>query len=151
MKKETLKRVAINLRMLRVNKGMSQIELADKTGVSRSMYAQYEKANRNPDAEFLYDLSKIFGIRMDLFFEIEPDKFISEVVYNEICDNGDRELINIFRRLTPFSKGKLLERAAALEEQDQIKENQLRIFQDRYIQQKGRNKKINSLMSLNHN
>lgn len=131
MEKETRKRVALNLRMLRVNKGLTQHELAEKVGIGREIYAQYEKANRNPDAEFLFNLSKLAGVKMEIFFEVDPDKFMSEAIYNEICEDGDRELLEIYRRLTPFSRGKLLERAASLEEEDAENEKQLKAFQDR--------------------
>ena len=68
MQDETRKRLALNLRMLRVNRGLTQYELAEMAGIGRELYAQYEKANRNPDAEFLFNLSKLAGIRMEIFF-----------------------------------------------------------------------------------
>ena len=132
MQDETRKRLALNLRMLRVNRGLTQYELAEMAGIGRELYAQYEKANRNPDAEFLFNLSKLAGIRMEIFFEVEPDKFMSEATYQEICDDGDRELLEIYRKLTLFSRGKLLERAAVLQEEDEENEQQLKAFQDRF-------------------
>ena len=131
MENETRKTIALNLRMLRVNKGLKQHELAENIGTTREIYAQYEMGNRNPDAEFLFNLSTLAGIRMETFFEADPDKFMNELVYNEFTEDGDRELLQIYRRLTPFSRGRLLERATALEEKDAENEAQLKAFRNR--------------------
>ena len=40
--------VAVNLKQIRLSKGMSLGEVAEQTGVSKSMLAQIEKGTANP-------------------------------------------------------------------------------------------------------
>lgn len=131
MQDETRKRLALNLRMLRVNRGLTQYELAEMAGSGRELYAQYEKANRNPDAEFLFNLSKLAGIRMEIFFEVEPDKFMSEATYRKsvMMETGSfwklQKAHAVFQRQA-FGKG------CCPAEEDEENEQQLKAFQDRF-------------------
>ena len=53
MNLDTQKRIAANLKILRTCKNMSQTQMADLAGISRSLYTHYELARRTPDAEVL--------------------------------------------------------------------------------------------------
>ena len=55
-------------RALRALKKMSQKEVADKIGVSRMTYANWEKYKTYPDAAQLVMLSKIFECSLDTFY-----------------------------------------------------------------------------------
>ena len=43
--------VAVNLKQIRLSKGMSLGEVAEQTGVSKSMLAQIEKGTANPNQD----------------------------------------------------------------------------------------------------
>ena len=58
---------ADNLKKLISQYGMTQKELADKTGVTAATMTDYCKARRLPTAEFLVALKKHFGISIDEF------------------------------------------------------------------------------------
>ena len=54
---------------LREKAGMSQTELADKLGLSKSVISAYEKGIRNPSFKILPQLAKIFNVTELYFFE----------------------------------------------------------------------------------
>jgi len=111
MRISTQKNVGSNLRSFRVHKNMSQAAMADVAGLTRSLYVQYELGNRTPDAEALYEIAHHIGIDMEYFFQVNTDKFIGEVAFSRICKDGGNELMDNFSKLTPFSKGRLLEKS----------------------------------------
>ena len=53
------------LAYLRKKKDMSQQELADKIGVSRSTVGMYETGKREPEIDILQKLSDIYGVSMN--------------------------------------------------------------------------------------
>lgn len=129
MRLSTQKNIGNNLRILRVNRDISQVAMADIAGVTRSLYVQYELGNRQPDAEALYEVATYFGIDMSLLFEPDTDKFIAEMASIRMCKDGGNELIVNFNRLSPFSKGRLLEKSEELLEWDRIKDRNFRELQ----------------------
>lgn len=58
------------LKNLRVEKGMSQTDLANLINTNRSTLANYENGNRNPDSEILYNLSKALDVSSDYLLGI---------------------------------------------------------------------------------
>ncbi len=128
MKLETYMRLAANMKLLRISNGLTQTELARRLQSDRSVLALYESGRRNPDLEIVYKLSKLYGIQMETLLECDPVNIIGEAVYMKVCENGERELVESFRRLSAFSKGRLLEKAEDLLAWDsafhRIRENQ---------------------------
>lgn len=53
---------AENLRRVRKSKGMTQLELAEKAGVSRSIVSQWENAERYPVLDKVYDIAKALKV-----------------------------------------------------------------------------------------
>ena len=123
-------RIAANLRTLRTSKRLSQEEIASFIGISRSLYTHYELGHRPQDAEALYIISTRLGIDMTAFFENDPQKFLSYLASNAYQDEEMTELINIYRRLSPFSKGMLIEKAFSLLEKEKDKDkNKSHLFE----------------------
>lgn len=50
---------------LREEKGWSQEKAAGEMGVSRSALGYYERGTRNPDAEFIITVARLFGVTTD--------------------------------------------------------------------------------------
>lgn len=62
MKKQTL---GMNIATLRKEKGMTQLELADKMGVTDKAVSKWERDLACPDVATLPKLAEIFGISVD--------------------------------------------------------------------------------------
>lgn len=129
MKLETQMRIAANIKRLRNSCGLNQAEIAAKLQMDRSLFSLYESGRRSPDTEVLYQISRCFGVPMELLIESEPDKIVSDASCLELCSDGERKLVNIFRALSPFSKGRLLEKAESLVEWDRFRQAQRKALQ----------------------
>lgn len=62
------------LRALRKRAGMTQPELAEKLGVSRSAVSMYERGMREPNFSTLEALSDIFGVDMNTLTGTAPEE-----------------------------------------------------------------------------
>ncbi|MGN0714892.1 MAG: helix-turn-helix transcriptional regulator [Anaerovoracaceae bacterium] len=124
MKYDTQMRLASNLKRLRVSYGFSQKDLAERLQIDRSLYALYENGKRCPDPELLYDAARIFGIRMEILLDSDPESVASQADCSALASEEDLRLLSIYRRLSPFSKGALLERAEVLEVSDRLRDAQ---------------------------
>ena len=114
MNLETQKKLADNLRRLRLSHGYTQAELARRLKISRSLLAQCESGSRCPSLDMLYELSRFYGIRMDLILETEPAFIIDAVKHSADFSRNECHLVSQFRRLSAFSQGRLLEKAEDL-------------------------------------
>lgn len=54
-----------NLRILRKNRNLTQKQLADALGISRSLISLYESGERVPSLKALLKISQYFGISND--------------------------------------------------------------------------------------
>lgn len=65
--------MADRIQYLRKTKGMSQEQLADKTGVSRQAVSKWESEQSTPDLEKIIMMSEFFGVTTDYILKgIEP-------------------------------------------------------------------------------
>ena len=53
------------LRELRKKKGLTHQEVADRLGVTRSAYSNYESGFRTPNVEMACKLAKLYGVRVE--------------------------------------------------------------------------------------
>ena len=60
-----------NLKMLRIEKGLGQIELAQKLGVSKGIISLWENGLREPNMTSLITLAKFFGVTIDYLVGLE--------------------------------------------------------------------------------
>lgn len=101
-----------NLRNLRATKGWTQSELADKTGLSKSIVSDYEVGRSKPDVNTLIKLAEVFGVSIDqlvghkvsendlfLFALYEETKDLTEAQKKDILD-----MVKIMRRTTDSTK-----------------------------------------------
>jgi len=92
--------LCLKLKMLRIEAGMSQEELAKKLGISRSCLANYEIGKRQPDREMLVKIADTFQIMSDYLMNHKPFQNLkmceSEIVESkklkEIIQNHGNEL-----------------------------------------------------------
>lgn len=65
--------LALNLRRIRVSKGISQDELALRAGVERAYVGHIERAAKNPTVQTLAKLATGLECEVRDFFEIDVD------------------------------------------------------------------------------
>ncbi|HEX5222010.1 MAG TPA: helix-turn-helix transcriptional regulator [Verrucomicrobiae bacterium] len=56
---------------LREQKGLSQMEVAELTGVARATLRRWERTGRVPAREEIVRLSKLYGVTLDKFLRTE--------------------------------------------------------------------------------
>lgn len=117
-----------NLKILRTSRGTSQTDMAEALGLTRSSYAQYELGNRMPDARILYEIARMFSLEMELLFENDQSKFTSEI-YSPLHSESNAKLLENYRTMSSFSKGRLVEYSENLLEWDRVKEINLRALE----------------------
>lgn len=61
------------LKQLRLSTGMTQKEVAEKIGVTKSVISYYELQERTPSPEILVKLASIFNVTTDYLLGIERD------------------------------------------------------------------------------
>lgn len=82
-----------NVRKIRELKGMTQQELADSIGISRSYLGDLEKNRRNPSTETIEKLSELLGV--SVFYIMKGMKTKQdELFFNKIKKNDFNDLID---------------------------------------------------------
>lgn len=61
------------LKELRLEKGLSQIQLANETGLSKSAIAFWEQGKRTPSAQVIVVLAKYFGVSADYLLGLKEN------------------------------------------------------------------------------
>ena len=74
------------LKELRKQSGMTQQQLADKLGITKSVVSYYELSERTPSPEVLKDLALIFRVSADYLLGIERSKTI------DVSDLSDEDI-----------------------------------------------------------
>lgn len=90
------------IKELREKSGMTQTELADKVGVSKSVVSAYEKGIRNPSNKTLELIADIFGVSMPSFFE--KGHWQQEAITVNISDLTAEQQKIIFSLINEFKK-----------------------------------------------
>lgn len=86
------------LRKLRVNKGLTQAQLAERLGLTKSVISAYERDVRLPTYDTLISITRIFNVTSDYLLGIEKKWEI------DISGLGDRE-VNALKTLISALKG----------------------------------------------
>lgn len=69
--------LGIKLRELRTAKKLSQLQVAQRVGVSKSMISSYELSTRLPSYDVLIKLAAVYGVSTDYLFGIEKNRTIN--------------------------------------------------------------------------
>lgn len=94
---------AINLKNLRIEKGLKQTELAEKLFINKSMISAYEKGTRMPSLDVLIQLTYIFNVSIDFLLGIQRGEVDDKTKSVDVSGLNDKQvniiesLINEFR------------------------------------------------------
>lgn len=108
-----------NIKSLRKQRHITQVQLAEKIGVSRSTISMYEMGEREPDFETLEALADVFNVDMAYLIGTETKKSPSED--GEEMDDFTYAAHGYSGRLTDADKAtiiKMMETLAAANEED---------------------------------
>ena len=96
-----------NLKFLRVQKNLSQKELAKVFNVAPSTYNQWETGKREPDLAALTAIADFYGVTIDELVGREPIK--KEPVPDiNVGDKLDGAILTLFSQLTEAEKSLIL-------------------------------------------
>lgn len=92
---------ANNLKLFRKNLGLKQIEIAEKIGVAKSTYSQYENGQREPNVLTIKKIANVLNISGDellgLYINNSNIKDLNDK-YSQL-DNYGKELIDTILEL----------------------------------------------------
>lgn len=111
--------VAQNMKQIRNVFGYTQAEIADELHIGRSTYTQYETGRKVPGTDTLVDLAKFYDIRLDVLLDPHTNTFMQRMFSQERCRNDLIQLVKTYHLLSPYSQGKLIERAEVLLENEE--------------------------------
>ena len=107
--------IGLRIAVLRRSAGMSQAQLAQKLQISASAVGMYEQGRREPTAEILVELAKIFNVSTDYLLTGRQDdaqKQAAETAWMGSLLEADDRLSR--RRGRPFSRQELTVLYAAM-------------------------------------
>lgn len=64
------------IRLLRISRNLSQVELAKKLNVSKQSVSNWENDNILPSIEMLVELAKFFSVSTDYLLGLDDRKFV---------------------------------------------------------------------------
>ena len=98
----------MNLRKIRVEKGVTQEELARSIGVVRSTICQYEKGKRQIDPATMLKLADYFNVSVDyLLGREERNDLIKRPAY-DITDQKLVDFMKLYEVMTEIQKAQVL-------------------------------------------
>ncbi len=90
------------IKELRDASGMTQTELAERIGVSKSVISAYEKGIRNPSHKVIQSVAEVFGTSVLSFYE--KGHFQNQAVTIDITDLTSEQQKIIFSLINQFKK-----------------------------------------------
>ena len=110
------------IRFFRNLRGMTQKYLGQVVGFPEKTadirMAQYESGSRVPDMATLIEMANYFGIKLDTLLNADSKGLMNSVILYNSMTQIEHELLQTFSTLSDYSKGKLLERAYILREEE---------------------------------
>lgn len=124
-----------NIKILRIEKNLSQEELGRAVHVTQTMISQWEKGKKEPGREVAAALADLFGVSLDYLLgrtaernssyfasNISGSNFVQgsgtvSVVEADATTKEEAELLRIYRALDVRSRAKLLNAAFSIEDE----------------------------------
>ena len=97
-----------NLKKLRAEHHLTQMELAKATGINRSAIGMYEQERQNPPFDKLQILANYFNVDMNTLLADGPDPASQSLApQSSILNPEEIRLLDRLRRLTPAGRAKI--------------------------------------------
>ena len=97
--------VSARMKALRINRNMTQWDLAKATGLSQSSITAYERGTRKPDLDALYSIAKGLYAPLSALFEDYSVTYFDQVDMDRIkACHKDQRLSILFDRIRNLPK-----------------------------------------------
>lgn len=108
----------MNLKTLRTREKLTQEEFADKLGIKRATYANYENGVTEPPIKILVSIADFFDVSIDYLLNRD---------FNKIISSDEQEILDIFGQLNSYQQGKVIGYCKSMAEGNkEAKEKELR-------------------------
>ncbi len=97
----------LRIRELRTEKNATQQEIADKLGVSRQVFANWENEINQPDLHMLVSLADYFGVTADYLLG-RTDDFGNAVMPDSQLSIEETEIVRLFRNMNDSQKDRFV-------------------------------------------
>lgn len=94
---------SVRLRQLRENKHMTQSQLAQRIGVTRSMVSAYETDIRLPSYDVLIRIASVLGTNTDYLLCVDGKRML------DISNLTEREAAAVYEMISLFTERKMME------------------------------------------
>lgn len=94
------------IKTLRVNSGMSQVQLAERLGVTKSAVNAWETGTNSPSLSYVVKLSLIFGVSTDYLLGVNERLTVDITGLNDMQRQSVMLMINLFKQGNSSSNGK---------------------------------------------
>ncbi len=105
-----------NLKTVRKQKNITQLEVANYLNITVSAYGNYELGQRSPTPETLIKLADFFGVTVDYLLGRENKNLIERPPY-EITDKQTLDIMKLCKVMTEIQKAQVFGYVVALLEQ----------------------------------
>lgn len=113
--------VGQNIKRLRIRAGLSQEELAQKIGKTRSMISQYESDRYLPRMGTVERLAAAFGVKKSEIIEETTTYYLAN--FDSYLTKDEQQLVELYRKMDTRARHDLLTIAASLSPaSDSVKE-----------------------------
>ncbi len=86
------------IRLLRQTRSMSQVELANRLGVTKQSVSNWENDNIQPSIEMLMKLSSVFSVSTDYMLGIEDGEYLDVSGLSQEVIAHIRQIVDDLRR-----------------------------------------------------
>lgn len=108
LKRDNLMKIGVKLKELRVQKGLTQEELADRTELSKGFISQLERDLTSPSIATLMDILQALGTDLKDFFNEEPEE---QIVFHDgdYFEKQDEDYKNKTEWIIPNAQRNIME------------------------------------------
>lgn len=97
------------IKELRIEKNLSQTQLAQAIGTSQKNITRWETGKTEPNTYFICELAKFFSVSADFLLGLEDDFGQKEYEKpNFALTPDERKIVNAYRGLTPSNQEMIL-------------------------------------------
>ena len=93
----------LRLRTLRIEKHLTQKQLADKIGVGKATISGYEKCSGYPSVTVLIQLCRYFNVSADFLLGLSDN---NEIIMSSLTDNQYTYIMGIVMDLEQYNKSR---------------------------------------------